>query len=287
MTQSIDWQTIIMNQKFMDKLRERADKRFGETALSEEAYTFAFGKLIDPDWQDSRAQQFKQKRNCSPQGFLFKSYRNLLEDYSRAKFGRPRPPAWLNRMGPLWVKIYKLLCLERLTSDAILFRLQTEIEKAVETIVEEAVIVIRSKVTNCGAKTGEIPHDFSQSESSDWPGTNKTATIEEKISSQTLQGIMSALCAVLSQAVGGGMQQCEISSAVLKEAAAFSLDLTPDEKLLLRMVYQDGHSVAEAARRLDEKEHTVRRRIKKAVVSLRGQLEQCGVTSDMLQDMIG
>ncbi len=288
MTENIDWQTIIMNREFMDKLQKRADKRFGETAFAEEAYTFAFEKLLDPDWQSSRAQQFGRKRNCSPQGFLFSCYNRLLEDYHRKKFGRPRPPAWLKRMGPLWVQIHKLLCIERLTPDAILSRLQAEFTKALEIIVEEAIVTIRSKVTNCGADSGEVPHDFSQSESSDhWTGSNKTPTIEEKISGQTLQGILSALCTVLSRSTGGGLQNIEIPSSVINEAAAFSLDLDSEEKLLLRMVYQDGLNVVQAARRLDQKEHTVRRRLKKAVASLRSQLERCGVNNDMLRDLIG
>ena len=288
MTEKIDWQSIIMNRDFMDTLQNRAAKRFGETALAEEAYTFAFGKLIDPDWQSSRGQQFERKRNCTPQGFLFSCYNRLLEDYHRKKFGRPRPPAWLKRMGPLWVQIHKLLCIQLLTPDAVLSRLQAEFEKALEAIVEEAVVIIRSKVTDCGADPGEVPHDFSQSESSDnWTESNKIPTIAEKISRQTLQGILSALCTVLSRSTGGGLQNIEIPSSVIKEAENFSLDLVPEEKLLLRMVYQDGLSVVQAARRLGQKEHTVRRRLKKAVASLRSQLEMCGVNNEMLRDLLG
>lgn len=266
-------------------MRRFADKRFGETVLAEEAYTVAFGKLIDPDWQNARLQRFQG--NCSPQGFVFSVYRSLLEDYSRSKFGRPRPPAWVQRLGPLWVKVFTLLCLERLEPEAILSRLQRELTKAIKTLVIEAIAVIHSRVTNCGEKTGEVPHDFSESESSGWAGSSGKFAIEDTLDKKTLHDIFSALCAVFAGASGSVDEAKEINPDFVEAATSFSLSLVPKEKLLLRMVYQDGLSVVAAARMLDEPEYTVRRNIKKAVASLRDQLEQSGISSRVLQDLLG
>ena len=265
----------------MDKLRRFADKRFGETVFAEEAYTVAFDRLIDPEWQEKRLSRFKG--GCSPRGFVFSVYRSLLEDYSRSKYGRPRPPAWLQRLGPLWIKIFKLLCLERLETEGIISRLQQEITEGVRDIVEGAVALILSKVSSCGEKSGEVPHDFSESESGGWPDGSDKYAVEASLDRESLETICRALRVVL----GDGADDSQLPSDLEQSAASFSLDLEPEEKLLLRMVYQDGISIVAAARMLGRPDHTVRRKVKAAVCSVREQLEDHGISNSVLGDLLG
>ncbi len=242
----------------MDKLRNFANKRFGETVLAEEAYTVAFDKLTDPAWQQTRLKSFKG--TCSPQGFLFSIYRNLLEDYGRHKYGKPRPPEWVKRLGPLWVKIYKLLCLERLVPDAILSRLQTEITDNIKTFVETAVEEIRERVNHCGKKSGEVPYDFSESDDSGMLGRSNTIKSEERLDEKTLHSILSVLKVIFCMDTGSDGSDCKFKPEDIKTFSSFSLNLSPEEKLLLRMVYQDGKSMAAAARLVDMQVHTALRK---------------------------
>ena len=286
MTEDIDWQNILMDLVFMECLQRRAENRFPDSGDSEAAYSYAFGRLTDPDYQGRRLSLYSGRKNCSPRGFLLVLYNALLEDYSRKKYGRPRPPAWLTRMGPLWVKVYRLLCLERRDPEDIVLRMQAEITEKIRATLVEAIDLIHARVTGCGGTTGETSHDFSQSEAVVSDAQTCQSTIEKDISRHTLQKILSALCTVLVQAGGSRIEDVPIPAAMVADGAAFSLDLPAEDKLLLRMVYQDGLSAAAAARRLGEKEYTIRRRMKKAVASLRQQLKKSGINSEILQGIL-
>ncbi len=282
--ENIDWQAIILDQKFMDKLQNFADKRFGSTVMAEEAYSVAFTKLIDPAWQKNRLKHFQG--TCSPQGFLFSCYRNLLTDYGHKKFGKPHPPVWVKRMGPLWVKIYKLLCLERLVPDAIFSRLQTEDSVDIKSLIDTAVEEILSKVTHCGKKSGEIPHPFNETEDSGLMGHSISTSNEEKIDEKTLKSLLNVLRTIFLQSGDLAENQNTISPDEMKIFSSFSLNISPEQKLLLRMVYQDGKSVAAVARAEDKSYHSVNRTIKKAVIALRQQLEQSGIGRNMIQNLL-
>jgi hypothetical protein len=291
----MNWQDVIFDPKFMGRLEMFAKKRFGDNSLAEEACTFSLDKLLDPSWQARRLNQYAGR--SSPAGFVFSAFRMLLEDFARHRFGRPRPPAWLKRLGPIWEKVFNLLCLERLETEGIHTRLQSVGNQELHEHIEEAVVVIRSRVTNCGEQIGETPHDFQEFEIADGKSAcGKGSEYEEKKSKETIVGILTSLAAVLSLEQGDPPGQSlerikavpsqRIASDAAKVATAFRLHLADEDKLLLRMVYQDGRKVSEAARILGTPEHILRRRLKQSLDELRKQLEQWGLGLDVLSSML-
>jgi hypothetical protein len=292
----INWQEVIFEPGFMGRLEGFARKRFGDNSLAEEACAFSLGKLLDPGWQARRLSLYGGK--ASPPGFIFSAFRMLLEDFSRQRFGRPRPPAWLKRLGPFWEKLFTLLCLERLDSGGIHSRLQSGNDQELQERIEEAAWVIRSRVTNCGEQIGETLHDFQEydmgSGASEHGGG--ASEFEEKSARETAAGIFSSLAAVFAYEQGGdcdqGLERIESASArslagkAAERALRFQLRLADEDKLLLRMVYQDGYKISEAARILGTQEHTLRRRLKRSMDDLRSQLEEQGLGLEVVQSLL-
>jgi len=149
----INWQDHLYNPKLMARFEMLAAKRFGgESSLAEEAYTEAISRLADPKWQQNKLQGYKGI--ASPSSFLTAIYKTLLEDFSRKKFGRPRPPAWLQRLGNLWVRVFKMLCLERHEPETIVDRLCHEKGETRQYTVFEAIETIKERIPSCGQIVG-------------------------------------------------------------------------------------------------------------------------------------
>jgi hypothetical protein len=56
--------------------------------------------------------------------------------------------------------------------------------------------------------------------------------------------------------------------------------------LILRLVFQDNKAVAQAARALREKDHTVRRRLTGAVAKIRRVMEAAGLSAETMRAML-
>ena len=152
----MSWQDFVFEPAQYQRLERMAQKRFpGREPLAEEAFTWALERLAEDSW--ARLGAFAERR--SPWAYLATVFRNLLEDFSRARFGRPRPPAWLKRLGSLWVGVYKRLCLERQEPERIVAVLGAEEgEDAAET-AREAISVIYGHIPDCGMSASEGPVD--------------------------------------------------------------------------------------------------------------------------------
>ena len=71
------------------------------------------------------------------------------------------------------------------------------------------------------------------------------------------------------------------------EQLRLALQLSADERLILREVFQQNRKVTEVARALNLPEHQVRRQCKRAVARLRDVLVAAGISSEVLQDSEG
>ncbi len=86
-----------------------ARRRFSSETLSEEAALYVMSRLETNDWELLRSYRGSARLKSYFSAVVY----NLLEDFSRKKFGRVRPPGWLKRLGGAWLLLYQLLCLER------------------------------------------------------------------------------------------------------------------------------------------------------------------------------
>ncbi len=272
----MDWQRFIFNpkEKWIDKLDRRSRSRFVDENLALEAYNYALQKLSDDNF--SRLGAYQERTN--PGSYLMSVFNNLLEDYSRRVFGRPRPPKWLERMGELWIRIWRMLCLER--QDAVMVKESLNIELGLDQEeVGHIIRVIKSKVTDCGQRLGGVSMETvpDTAEQEIFVDSDDRHPVDEQFIRAEMTDILETLALLFNQEYwqAAGKQEIMCQYDAMQWKAQF--DLQDDEWLLLRLVYQQGKKLSAAARMLDIKDHTARRILKRVEQKMLYVLKQKGL----------
>ncbi len=231
----IDWSLLFFDPAhgLSEKLLARARQRFGDSPDVDAAYNFALERLSAQDWQPLTDGYTGRG---SPQGFLAITFINALEYYARAKYPRARPPQWLRRLGDLWLQVWRRLCLKREAVESIVDALGNS-DAARCDEVRGAAVQIRARIPNCGQVVAEEAVD---------PGD------ETAVSQDALQALDRATAETLLN-VAAGMLQSETPTASTEAtmtALRDALEMDDDDRLLLKLVYDEGMKVAAAARAL-------------------------------------
>ena len=96
--------------------RRIARRKHGDTAFSEEAFTYALERLSADGW--ALLDDFSDRADSST--YLISVFNNLLVDFWRKRYGRhDRPPKWLKELGVNAIRIYRHLCIERLEPETV------------------------------------------------------------------------------------------------------------------------------------------------------------------------
>lgn len=275
-----DWQHFVFNPegRWTERLMRLAERRFPDPTASGAAYNFAFEKISENDWRlldgyTGRAQ---------PGTYLTAVFSRLLEDYARARYGRPRPPAWLRRMGELWQRVYRMLCLERVEPEAIVDSVAHG-GGPPRADVRRTIATIRARIPDCGQSRGEI----AMADPAEAREETDAADPEAELAREELADLLRALAALLNATASTAREPRDFG--VLAEAALPAVDslrgalqLDDEERLVLRLLYQDNRSVTDVARALHLPEHVVRRRRDRAVARLREALRAAGIGPELL-----
>ena len=281
-----DWQQFVFDPtgRCIERLVRLAERRFPNAAVSGAAYNFAFDRISNDDWRLLRGYTGKSQ----PGTYLTAVFGRLLEDYSRIHFGRPRPPTWLHRMGEVWMRIYQLLCLERMEPGSIADRLTAGYARS-RAEVERTIAVVRARIPDCGQSRGEVAvADATETiESKQKETTNPESELSEQELGELLRALRDLLGSVAGDAARNlspdeGAAASSLASRLAKVRASLGLDDL--DRLILKVVYQDGLAVTAAARALRLPEHQVRRRCERAVKHLRGAMLAAGIGPELLSD---
>jgi len=124
-------------------------KRFSRPAEAEEAAAFVLEKLSENGWK--RCQSYQG--NAQPRTYLIRVTKNLLEDFSRKKYGRPRPPKWLKDSGRTWVELWTELCKEGRSHLEIVPRFMQRGHE--RDWIKDTIKIIKAKIPDCGQKLFE------------------------------------------------------------------------------------------------------------------------------------
>jgi RNA polymerase sigma factor (sigma-70 family) len=240
-----DWRKIIFDPDWMKRLDALAARRFKPVVVAEEATTFVIEKLSNNHWQ--RLHGFSGK--AKPSTYAYSAAVNLLEDYSRKRFGRPRPEAWLQREGGIWLKIWTMHCLERQSKDKIIHTLCNQ-EKRETDFVAAIIRTIKSRIPNCGAKntTVSISHTDALADEDDHSVIIPSQiTLEASINRAELEERLSLFTELLENLHRPSNElpadnPAPMSSAVMKQLQRLreNLDLTEEEIIVMRMAFQEG-----------------------------------------------
>jgi len=266
-----DWRERVF--QHWDHITALSVRRFGSTSFAEEAVLAAVDGLSKDDWQ--RLKNYKGQAS-------FKSYLTVLvvrlfEDFSRKRFGRVRPPAWVKSLGGVWPKLFVALCLERLGVDWAVEVVHQRDESQTKKKIEEAAFTLLARMPNCGAQTGETTFDDC-TENQMAAGTGGSSagdrSYETKESVQLIEDVFSAICG----------EDSAIDSKVIQEQfSRLKILLTSEERLLLKLHFQDGMNITRAGRMLELNRFQVHGKMKRLMERLRAEFERVGLAEEIRQ----
>ena len=245
-----------------DFINQVAKKRFWQNVVVEEAALAVIDALTADDWAILK----KYRGEADFSSFVKAVVVAELENFAGKKFGRRRSPLWVTRLGGMWEKLYIALCREGATAD-------------------EATGFVRAKMAGANGAAVEaaaqqlLHHIFS------WDTTAEEMSRED-IPTLTMTGPSSpnrepdkALSTVLQLVLGGERQTVDIFQGVF-QAKRFSV--SSEERLFLRMCYQDGLPVVRAGRLLGMGRFQAMARMRRLLLRLRREFERAGLYQEML-----
>ena len=289
----INWSDLVWSEHGAKEIEWLAQKRFSAGPLAEEAATFVLEQLSDNNWKKCHAF----KGQSSPKTFLYSLTHTLLEDFSRKRFGRPRPPSWLQRQGSLWVDIWKKTCLERQSRQTVIDQLCTnQIRQA--SLVENIMRTIYARIPSCGLvikepeAVADIIDHVDQHDADNAMLDNTTFDKVGGFSSQrqVQKEILLMLRTLFSsptddtyklsdECLDQDVAKTAISDEKLQQLRQ-AIELQPQEKIMLKMLYEDGLSRATIANALSMSNYEVDRDIRKILTRIADQLKQYGLSID-------
>jgi hypothetical protein len=268
----VDWQALFFDARaqWPARLMARARRRYGNTPDAEAAYNHAFEAVSLDDWARLRDGY---RGSGSAEGFLAITFLNLIEEYSVRKYGRPRAPAWIQRLGGVWSRVYELLCLRRAAPEAIVDQLCARPGHDA-ALVRRAIVEVRGRVTGCGERVGE--HNVDE-EIEPEPSSATPASALERSEMAHLLAVLGGLFARPDGPAGPSPGEPDPPRGRERIAALETgVQLATQERLLLRLIYEENCTIPEAARSLSLNERTARRMHERLMAQLREALSRHG-----------
>lgn len=264
-----DWQQILFDPQndLMGRLDRLAKKRFWDENLADEAFIWILDKLKADNW--ARLDSFAGK--SKPSTFLYTVFLRSLEDFSRTKFGYPRPKTWLKNMGDFWVQIWKRLCLEREPPEQIKMSMGSG-NKHLEREIKQIMVTIKAQEPDCGKQESlttiggtdddlfaSTAYSEGQDDSEAMWQHQACHSAEEALQGENLEqllhviGLLTGVNCQLPVAPSD-MPEFDIKVAQLSDL----LQLKPDEQLVLKMKFQQGMKNTAIAHALDMTNYQVK-----------------------------
>lgn len=268
----MDWKERTLSH--WDKINALAVRRFGRGPLAEEAALAVIDGLEADDWQRIRA--FSGQASFS--SFVMAISARLFEDFARKRYGRIRPPLWVQAFGGIWQKLFQALCLERLpVNDAVEVVHQRQVA-AEKTAIETAAYELLARIPDCGMARGlEVTCEEEVPLEGESGGAGPAGTFETREQKELFRAIFQL---VLGQELGG------VGEDLLKKYNMVKISLTPEEKLLLKLCYQDGLGVSEAGEMLGITRFQAHGRMRRLLQRLQVEFQRCGL-AEALRPMLG
>jgi len=246
----MDWQHFLFNPEhdWLARFDLMARKRMSKIELADDAVNQIIKQFSDNNW--SALGDINQQK--SPGAYLTTLFRNRLEDLARQKFGRPRAPQWLKNLGGIWMTVYKRLCLERQTKQAIVFALDNE-----HNDIAAIITTIKSKHPKCGSSDcQEISLEGHQEQ-------HQNFEPEQQDSSNAQEQLLLALAMSLGIDNNEALAQTELQQPLS------DLNLSDEQQIILKLIYQQGLKISQVARMLNQPDHYLRKLHRNTLIQLK------------------
>jgi RNA polymerase sigma factor (sigma-70 family) len=248
-------------------INRMAQRRFPHGELAEEAALFVMDKLAEDNWR--RLNAFTGQSTLAT--YIGALTLRLLEDFARSRYGRIKPPQWVRRLGGIWETLFRLLCLERYTPAEAVAILEAR-QACAPATAEKAAYQLLGEIPSCGAHRGEetgLPEDLpAEAEEISKPQQQ----MEQEEREQVLES--------LGRIVFAHARSTE-ATPLMERMLAVPIRLEPRERLLLKLCFRDGLSVAEAGRMLGYNRHQAHGRLRRLLDRLRGDLAAAGLDQEI------
>lgn len=288
---SPNWAALVFDPDFMPAITKLAEKRFGKSSLSEEGVTYVIDYLSANDWEKCKSFQGKSQTKT----FLFSLSSNALEEFSRKRFGRPRPPAWLQEMGELWVKLWRSLCLERQVLPAITDRYVDKGFREAEAVTH-AARVIKARIPTCGqsSRDTELADDIDRLSDAHQNETEtcdtQTPDFENPFHAELLMMVRATCNEDVESDDFSSQASVDYDAKYVRNQSGLeklksALSLSAEEKIMLRMVYAEGLSKSAASKALGLPSHQAGRIINDTLARISGALHDSGLELDELLEL--
>ena len=250
-----------------DFINKMAKRRFWQSVVAEEAALAVMNALAKDDW----AVLKKYRGEAGFDAFFRAVAAAELENFARARFGRRRPPLWVRRLGGIWEKLYAILCRERAPLHEATEFIGAKMEHVNVAEVEWAARELLARIPDCGMVVEEVPLD-------DTPELAVAAPASPGPESERRERD-EALATVFQLVVGGGPEAANKSQEALRKV---NINISSEERLFLKMCYQDGLAVAKAGRLLGMGRFQAAARMRRLLERLRREFERAGLYQEML-----
>lgn len=288
----INWQSLVFQTGWLQKLDKLSIKRFGDGGLAEEASAYVIDKLSSDDW--GSLSTFKGQ--CKPESYLHTVTGNYLEEFSRQRFGRPRPPEWLKRQGELWVQVWKLVCLERQLIQSVVDHL-TFNNLREPHIIKDVISTIKARLPWCGESNREVTLSYSGVDDCSYNPAEFIAyerTPEDDITETDYINTLLLISSLMNddpvEDMFGQSATERAEDYVKKHGHKFEilqqkLELTDEERILLRMIFQDGMKKSVVAKSLGMQEHLPGRILQRVTARINIVFQELGINLDEIHEI--
>jgi len=248
--------------KHWDLVNRLAGRRFGDDITAEEAALYVMEMLEKDDWAVLRSHRGSARLKT----FFASVVYNLLEDFSRKRFGRVRPPLWLKKLGGVWMVLYRMLCLERLSYLEATSRAAERYQHVSTSQVESAADRILAEIVSCGSAQFQ-QEPLKEEQHGGAPGTSAESRAEEAERSLVFAGLHYQF---FGTAPGGETEQA------LSRLADCSIELSSEERLLLKLHHVEGLAVSEAGKKLGLNRFQAHGKLRRLYTRIRKTFESAG-----------
>ncbi|MBF0273124.1 MAG: sigma-70 family RNA polymerase sigma factor [Magnetococcales bacterium] len=270
-----DFRELFLQQ--WQRLETLAKRRFVDANVADEAMLFTQEAMAKNNWGPLRA--YEGRATASFATFFTQIAWRMLEDFSRVRFGRLHIPQWIADQGPFLEEVYRLLCLERMPVSHVLeFLSHSAPGGRSETTIWAAINTILKRATDCGkSSVSEISTEDELLDDLAGPGTTLHRLSPEELKMvQQREEILLAVHRFLTSDAAIPASEGQSGRIVLEKLNAM-LKLDSEERLLLKLLYQDCLEVDAAARLLGLNGNQVYGRQRRLLARIRKALEQAGL----------
>ncbi|MBF0295049.1 MAG: sigma-70 family RNA polymerase sigma factor [Magnetococcales bacterium] len=275
-----DFRELFLQQ--WQRLETLARRRFTDPNLADEAMLHTQRAMARNDWEPLRAYEGRSQASFATY-FTHVAWR-MLEDFARTRLGRARVPRWITELGPFMEEVYRLLCLEGMPPAGVVsFLSGTAPGGRPEPVVWASIETVLRKATDCGrqavmevATEEEILEDLAGAD-----GALHHLSPEDHKIRQQRETVLGAFHRFLTQ----DPETPEAAGGRLLERIREAVELTAEERLLLKLIYQDGLEVTTVGRMLGWNVNQVHGRHRRLLERIRKAMERAGL-SDTLRALL-